>query len=475
MQTSHSTILHLGLGAFHRAHQAAYLQDLVDQGEDGWVIVAANIRHDPLDPGPALRAQGCAYTLETVTPDGAHAYRIIRAITAVLAYEPALAGVLATGADAATRIISFTVTEAGYFLGTDGQLDLSSQDVHASLTETRCAKPGATIYSVLAAILRARRAAGAGPVTLLCCDNLRHNGDRVRQGLRQFLMLAGETDLLAWMAQHTRCPNSMVDRITPRATPALRARVLAATGRDDPAAVMSESYSEWVIEDEFCNGRPAWERAGARMVESVAPFEEAKIRILNASHSCIAWAGALLELQYIHEGMRDARIRALVHDYVTGAVFDCLRPSPVDLDVYCDAVITRFSSDAVCDTVERVLADSLAKLPGFIVPTIRERMARGLDLEAVAPLPALYLTFLCRWRAGLIHANYRDAALDEGFVQRVCGADDPVAAFCAEPALWGELAGSPMLVAAIRAAHGKAALKPAPRPGSAPSAGRSPT
>jgi D-arabinitol 4-dehydrogenase len=469
MHPHDSVILHLGLGAFHRAHQAAYLQDLIDDGEANWTIVAANIRPDPLDPGAAMRAQGCAYTLETVAPDGAYAYRTIHAISAVIDYEPALSAVLASGADAATRIVSFTVTEAGYFLGADGQLDLASQDLHDSLADARCGKPGATIYSVLSAILRARRAAAAGPLTLLCCDNLRHNGDRVRQGLSRFLALAGEADLLAWMAQHVRFPNSMVDRITPRATPELHARVLAATGRDDPAAVMSESYIEWVIEDDFCNGRPAWERVGAHMVESVAPFEEAKIRILNASHSCIAWAGALLGFQYIHEGMCDPRIRALVYDYVTGAVFDCLRPSPVDLERYRDAVIARFSSAAVRDTVDRVLADSLAKLPGFIVPTIRERMARGFGLEAVAPLPALYLTFLRRWRQGLVQAGYRDAALDKEFVQRVCGADDPIEAFCAEPAVWGELAGSAALVQAMRAAQEQIALMPTPMPGSAPS------
>jgi D-arabinitol 4-dehydrogenase len=453
MHTYDSVILHLGLGAFHRAHQAAYLQDLHDRGDTRWTIVAGNIRPDPLDPGPALRAQGCAYTLETVTPAGARAYRSIRAISTVLASEPGQGAIVAAGSDQATRIVSFTVTEAGYFLGADGRLDLSSQALQDSLTQARCGEPGATIYSVLAAILRARREGDAGPITLLCCDNLRHNGARVRQGLAEFLTLAGEGELLQWMAQHTSFPNSMVDRITPRATPELHARVLAATGRDDPAAVMSESFLQWVIEDDFCNGRPGWEHVGAEMVASVAPYEEAKIRILNASHSCIAWAGALLGYRSIHEGMRDPRIHALVHDYVTGAVFDCLRPSPVDLEAYRDAVIARFASDAVRDTIERVLADSLAKLPGFIVPTIRERMARGLGLDAVAPLPALYLEFMVRWQAGVVQADYRDAALDAGLVQRVCGARDVVAAFCLEPAIWGELAGSKALVAAIRTAH----------------------
>lgn len=455
MRAHDSVILHLGLGAFHRAHQAAYLQDLHERGDARWTVVAANIRPDPLDPGPAMRAQGCAYTLETVTPDGMRAYRRIGAISQVLDWEPGQAAVVAIGAAPSTRIVSFTVTEAGYFLGADGRLDLDAQELLDSLTETRCGKPGTTIYSVLAAILRARAAADAGPLTLLCCDNLRHNGARVRQALAEFLTLAGEAELLGWMDAHTSFPNAMVDRITPRATPELRARVLASTGRDDPAAVMSESFLQWVIENDFRNGRPAWEDVGVEMVRSVAPYEEAKIRILNASHSCIAWAGALLGYAYIHEGMRDPRIRALAHGYVTDAVFDCLRPSPVDLEAYRDAVLERFSGDAIRDTVERVLADSLAKLPGFIVPTIRERLAQGLVLDAVAPLPALYLLFLQRWQTGSLQADYRDALMDAELVRRVCAADDPVAAFCREAAVWGELAGAPALVAALRAAHAR--------------------
>jgi D-arabinitol 4-dehydrogenase len=455
MQAHDSVILHLGLGAFHRAHQAAYLQDLHERGDRRWTIVAANIRPDPLDPGPAMRAQGCAYTLETVTPEGARAYRRIKSISAVLGWEPGQGAVLATGADPATRIVSFTVTEAGYFLGADGRLDLDAQELRDSLTEARCGKPGATIYSVLAAILRARRATGAGALTLLCCDNLRHNGARVRRALAEFLTLAGEAGLLQWMEAHTSFPNAMVDRITPRATPELHARVLATTGQDDPAAVMSESFTQWVIEDDFRNGRPRWEEVGVEMVRSVAPYEEAKIRILNAGHSCIAWAGALLGYRHIHESMRDARIRALVHEYVTGAVLDCLRPSPVDLEAYRDAVIQRFSGDAIRDTVDRVLADSLAKLPGFIVPTIRERMARGLGLDEVAPLPALYLLFLRRWHEGRVQADYRDALMDEALVRRICGAGDPVAAFCDEAAVWGELAGTPTLVAALRTAYAR--------------------
>jgi D-arabinitol 4-dehydrogenase len=455
MHIPDNLILHLGLGAFHRTHQAACLQDLIDRGARNWGIVAANIRPDPLDVGAALAGQGCGYTLETISPGGVHAYRRISAIAQVLPYTPDLAAVVAAGADPRTRIVSFTVTEAGYCLGADGRLDPALPALREGVEAARRGVPGTTIYGVLTAILHARRAAQAGPLTLLCCDNLRHNGERVRAGLAAFLALAGDPDLSAWIAQHTRFPNAMVDRITPRAGPEVRARVLAATGRDDPAAVSSEAFFQWVIEDDFCNGRPRWEEAGAELVASVAPYEEAKIRILNASHSCIAWAGALAGYRYIHEGVRDARIRALVHNYVTHAVFDCLRPSPVDLEAYRDTVIERFSGDAIRDTIDRVLADSLAKLPGFIVPTIRERVERGLPLEAVAVLPALFLAFLCRWQAGLVAADYRDGALDAGLLQRVCGSRDVVAAFCVEATIWGALAGSEAVTGAVRSAHAR--------------------
>ncbi|MFC5479132.1 D-arabinitol 4-dehydrogenase [Massilia suwonensis] len=456
MHIPDNLILHLGLGAFHRAHQAACLQELIERGQKDWRIVAANIRPDPLDVSAALIEQGCAYTLETISPAGAHAYRRIEAIAQVLPYTSDLAAVIAAGADSRTRIVSFTVTEAGYCLSADGRLDPTLPELQAGLDAAGRNEAGSTIYGVLTAILRARRAAKAGPLTLLCCDNLRHNGERVRAGLAAFLALADDPGLLAWTGEHTRFPNSMVDRITPRAGPEVRTRVLAATGRDDAAAVSSESFLQWVIEDDFCNGRPRWEDAGAELVADVAPYEEAKIRILNASHSCIAWAGALAGYRYIHEGMRDARIRTLVHDYVTHAVFDCLRPSPVDLEAYRDTVIERFAGDAVRDTIDRVLADSLAKLPGFIVPTIRERVACGLPLDAVAVLPALFLAFLCRWQAGLARADYRDAALDAELLRRVCCSRDVVAAFCAEPTIWGDLANSERVTSAVRAAHARA-------------------
>ena len=302
-------MLHLGLGSFHRAHQAVYMQQLLDAGDRAWTLAAGNIRPDLAETIAALQAQQGAYTLETVTPAGERSYARITAIRTIVPWEPALAGLVARGADAATRIISFTVTEAGYYLDDADRLDPGAADIAADLAAARQGRPGSTIYGALTAILRERMAREAGGVTLLNCDNLRHNGERSRSGLLQFIEQIGDARLLEWVKANTTSPNAMVDRITPRPTAEVAQRVKAATGRDDPAALMAESFIQWVIEDHFVNGRPDWEKAGVEMVGSVAAHEEAKIRLLNAAHSCIAWAGTLAGYSYIHEGVRDARIR----------------------------------------------------------------------------------------------------------------------------------------------------------------------
>lgn len=447
-----STVLHLGLGAFHRAHQLAYMQDLHDAGDTRWAYVSGNIRPDALDPALILRSQQCAYTLETVNPAGERAWRRITALRDALPWTPGLGELLALGAEPSTRIVSFTVTEAGYQLDSEGRLDAAAGEVQKALADVQAGRAGASIYSVLVAILRLRRDQRAGPLTLLCCDNLRHNGRRVQRAFADFLALSGDGELAAWVAANTSFPNTMVDRITPVATPALQERVCAVTGREDPAAVGAESYIQWVLEDDFRNGRPAWESVGAQLVGAVEPYEEAKIRVLNASHSAIAWAGSLAGYRFIDEALRDARIRALVHAWITDAVFDCLRPSPIDLEAYRDLILQRFASVSNRDTVERVLADSFSKLPGFVVPTIRERLQRGLPLTSAAVLPALFLRVLLAWRAGRLGVIYRDQAYDGAVADAVCGAEDPVAAFCSQGLFWGELAGDVRLEQAVREA-----------------------
>ena len=448
-----NVILHIGLGSFHRAHQAVYLHHLRERGDRRWSIVGGNIRDDMASTLAALAAQGGAYTLETVTPEGVRRYERITSIERVLPYAADLGGLVDVGADADTRIVSFTVTEAGYYLDARDRLDLAQPDLAADVAALRDGRPGRTLYAALAAILRARMQRGAGAVTLLNCDNLRHNGERSRAGLMQFLERIGDAPLARWVDAMTTSPNAMVDRITPRPTPDVAERVLAATGRVDPAAVMGESFTQWVIEDRFCAGRPAWETVGVEMVASVAPYEEAKIRILNASHSCIAWAGTLVGKTYIHEGTQDAAIRRFAFDYVSDDVIPCLSPSPIDLAAYRDVVLARFSNPALRDTNQRVAMDGFSKIPGFIAPTLRERLARGEPIASSAMLPALFLAYLQRWHRGQIAYDYQDQAMDPAAAHALCEAADPVAAFCAERVLWGPIAADARLVAALRVAR----------------------
>jgi D-arabinitol 4-dehydrogenase len=450
-----SVILHIGLGSFHRAHQAVYLHHLRQRGDRSWSIVGANIRNDMAKTMAALSAQGGQYTLETITPAGERRYERITSIERVIAHTPDLAGLIAAGADAATRIVSFTVTEAGYYLDAKDKLDTGFTDLAADLAAARKGQSGSTIYGALAAILRARMQANAGPLTLLNCDNLRHNGDRSRAGLMQFIAAVGDDALARWVEANTTSPNAMVDRITPRPTADVAERVRAATGWADAAPVMGESFIQWVIEDRFIAGRPAWEHVGVEMVASVAPYEEAKIRILNASHSGIAWAGTLVGKTYIHEGTHDAVIRGFAHDYVTDDVIPCLSPSPIDLARYRDVVLERFGNPALRDTNQRVAMDGFSKIPGFITPTIRERLARGESIASSAMLPALFLAYLQRWHRGQIAATYQDQAMDPAAAHAVCNAADPVAAFCADTVLWGPTANDPRLVAELRTASSR--------------------
>ncbi|MDR7380025.1 D-arabinitol 4-dehydrogenase [Rhodoferax ferrireducens] len=457
--SNHLVMLHLGVGSFHRAHQAWYMHRLrLQQADSGdqWSLAGGNTRPDMPETVAALAAQGGVYTLETVTPADERHYERIESIRRIIPYEPSLAGLVAVGADANTRIISFTVTEAGYYLDAQDHLDLGVADLAADLERAKQGLPGSCIYAALTAILRARMAGGGGKLTLLNCDNLRHNGDRVRKGLLSFILLAGDTALHAWVQANTTCPNAMVDRITPRPAPELRARVRAATGWDDAAPIMGESFIQWVIEDNFCNGRPDWEKVGVQMVESVAPFEEAKIRLLNATHSCIAWAGTLVGYQYIHEGTLDPRIRQMAFDYVTNDVMPCLdtpeHPCPLDLAAYRDVVLDRFGNAAILDTNQRVAADGFSKIPGFIAPTVRECLARGASIDSVAVLPALFLAFLQRWHRGELAYVYQDQAMDPAVAHAICDAADPVVALAGNTSFWAELAGDPRLVAALQKA-----------------------
>lgn len=433
--TNQSVWMHIGAGSFHRAHQAWYLHKLREQGDESWSIALGNIRNDAVPLLNQLAAQDGEYVLETVTPEGERDYETITSLRKILPWDSEISALVEQGANPQTRVIGFTVTEAGYYLTPEFTLDLNQADVKADLGgDIR------TIYGALSHILTERVAQGGAPVTLLNCDNLRHNGERFREGFLAFLTAKGDTALADWVRSHTTSPNTMVDRITPRPTPDVAERVQAATGKQDGAAVMAESFIQWVIEDDFIAGRPALENVGVELVESVLPWEEAKIRILNATHAAIAWAGTLIGLNYIDDSTRHPSIYQLAHNYVTQDVIPSLSPSPLDLADYRDVVLARFSNPYIKDTNQRVGADGLSKIPGMVTPTLQECYQRGAQPTATAVIPALFFLFMQRWANDDLPYSYQDGALQADALRKQFASVDPLKAFLSDSALFAELA-----------------------------------
>jgi len=440
--------LHIGAGSFHRAHQACYLHRLQQQqssSEVEWNIALGNIRDDAETLLATLARQKGEYVLETVSPAGEREYEKITVIKKIVPWDNKLTALVAEGAAPETKVISFTVTEGGYYLDSHRVLDKSNDDIQQDLNgEAR------TIYGAIAHILESRMEQQAGPVTLLCCDNVRHNGQHFHDGLVQFLTLRQQDVLLKWLAEAVTTPNTMVDRITPRPSPEIAVRVKSALGINDAAPVMAESFIQWVIEDKFATDRPALEKVNVALVSNVDDYEEAKTRILNASHSAIAWAGTLQGLTFIDESTNVETLYQLAWDYVTEDVIPCLIPSPLELESYRDVVLERFSNPYIKDTNQRVAADGLSKIPGFITPTLITRYEQGAVPRACAKLPALFFLFMRRWHQGSLPYRYEDGILDADRINGWYQSEDPVKTFASDRALFSTLAGKADFIELMR-------------------------
>lgn len=312
--------LHLGLGSFHRAHQAYCFDKLLNLGEKDWQLHAGNIRDDAEWTVEGLLKQNLSYTLEMVSPDGKDELKTIKAFSKIIPFEKGLKPLINEGALADTKLISFTVTEAGYYLDNNLKLLTNNQAIKDDLQGGV-----STIYGVIAKILDLRATNGAGALTLLCCDNVRENGHKFRLGLKEFLSLIKREDLIAFLDSSVTTPNTMVDRITPRPAPTLSAEIKKLTGIDDCVPVMSEAFFQWVIEDNFIKGRPSFEKAGAQMVKDVTAYEDAKLRILNATHTLMALLGVIKGYNYVFECARDSEIAKFAFDYVTKSVIPCIK------------------------------------------------------------------------------------------------------------------------------------------------------
>ena len=442
-------IVHIGLGNFHRAHMAVYLDDLFAMGEShDWAILGAGVRANDAAMREALLAQDCLSTVIELDPAGKSARRI-GAMVDFLPVEADNAALIAAMTRPEIRIVSLTVTEGGYFIDpATGAFDPAHPEIVAD-----AATPHRTAFGAIIAALRARRAAGTPPFTVMSCDNLPGNG-HVTQAAVTGLARLSDPGFADWIAENVAFPNGMVDRITPATGP--RERALAAEfGLNDPVPVTCEPFRQWVVEDNFPAGRPALEKVGVTFTPHVHAYEMMKIRILNGGHATIAYPGGLMEIEYVHEAMANPLIRGFLDRVEREEIIPYVPPVPdTDIAAYYDLIRARFSNPEVADTERRLCLDGSNRQPKFIIPALRDALAAGGRIEGLALVSALW----CRYCAGTTDTGTPIAPNDPNWdrLQPLArAARDNPQVWLDQRAIYGDLAANARFQAAFADALGR--------------------
>lgn len=390
-------IVHLGIGAFHRAHQAVFTEDAaVKTGESGWGICGVTQRSRAVVD--QLRPQDGLYTVVERGRTDVRA-RVVAQIPEVLFAAEQGQRLLGRLAEQAVRVVTLTVTEKGYRRGAGGRLDLEDEAVAHDLTPVGKAGCRSAVGQLVRG-LQARQAVDAGPVTVLSCDNLTANGAVLQRLVADFCaaLPGGEGARAAtWITENVSFPSSMVDRIVPATTERDRAEARAMLGVRDDALVVAEPFRQWVIEDRFAAGRPAWEAVGATLVDDVAPYEALKLRILNGTHSMLAYLGALAGHETIADAVNDPVLRSAAERFVTDDVIPTLTlPLGVDASAYAALVLDRFANPALGHRTTQVAMDGSLKLPVRLLGTARDRLAAGAVPDSVALAVAGWMAYVVR-------------------------------------------------------------------------------
>lgn len=380
-------IVHIGLGNFHRAHQSWYLHRLMQQGEaTDWGIIGAGVRAGDEAQRQRLAAQDYLTTLIELDPNGRSA-EVVGSMIGFVPVEENNAALIAQMSDPSIRIVALTVTEGGYYIDpVTKAFDADHPDMQHDAAHPDTPR---TAFGAMIAALKQRRADGAGPFTCQSCDNLQGNGTILRQTLVLLARLS-DADLADWIDTNCTFPNSMVDCIVP-ATGPKELELVKTFGIADAAPVTHENYRQWVIEDDFCAGRPNWDKAGATLTDEVHAFEAMKIRLLNGSHQLIANAGEILSVAFISDCMDHVLIGGLVRKAAKTEIALQVDPVPgMTPASYVDLVDSRFSNPEIIDTVRRVAFDGSSRHPGFILPTIRDALAKGDPVDGLALSQAIW-------------------------------------------------------------------------------------
>ena len=440
------SVVHIGPGVFHRAHQAVYGDDVLATGSATGGICAVSLRSADLHR--ALAGQGHLYTL-LERGDGGDRARLIGSIreTVVAAGDPEAA--LRRLTDPAVQVVTVTVTEAGYCsAGPSGPLDTSRPEIAHDL-----ARPAAprSLPGLLVEALARRRAAGTAPLTVVSCDNLRANGPATRRVVSELAEHRGG-DLAGWVRGAVAFPSSMVDRMVPATTEDVRALAAERTGMADAWPVVTEPFSQWVLEDAFPGGRPPWERAGVELVADVAPFEQAKLRILNGAHSALAYLGLLAGHATIADAVEDPALRPVVEAMLRHEVVPTLTPPRgLDLPAYAATVLGRFANRPLAYATAKVAGDGSQKLPVRILGTVADRLAAGAGVERLALVVAAWAACVLGPRSG--EFGIRDAELQRLLGSPPTPVQDAAAAvdrLLGLDAVFGQVSRTPTFASAVR-------------------------
>lgn len=411
--------VHLGLGAFHRAHQEVYTEDAIAAtGDTGWGVLGVTQR-SPLVAEQLAPQDGLYGVLTLGGPEPS--LRIVGSLRGVAFPGVDTARVVAAIAAPTTHVVTLTVTEKGYRRAPGGGLDVTEADTAADLAALRDAlsgpdggSPSRTPVGLLLRGLAARARADAGPLSVVCCDNLSDNGAALRALVRSWIVAAGTPWLSGWLDDQVRFPGTMVDRIVPATTAANRRQAAAMLGLSDEGLVVGEPFTQWVIEDDFAGPRPAWHRAGATLAHDVAPYERAKLRVLNGAHSTLAYLGALRGHATIAQAIADPELEGIVRALIDRDVLPTLvAPPGLDLGAYRDQVLGRFANHHTGHTTVQVAMDGSQKLPQRLLDTARDRIAAGAVPVAVATSVAAWIAYVRAAASGTLVVADRTVTLDD--------------------------------------------------------------
>ncbi len=379
-------IVHLGIGGFHRAHQAVYTGDVLERGDLRWGTIGVSLRSP--DTRDALSPQDCLYTL-AARDASSETLRVIGGLTGILVAPENLGAVVHAMSQPSIRIVSLTVTEKGYCHDpATGALNEEHPDI---IHDLRHPETPRTAVGLIAAALQQRRASGIPPFTVLCCDNLPANGRTVKGVLARFAGLR-HPELEEYVRREVSCPCTMVDRIVPATTPDDRARISAALGCDDAWPVVTEPFTQWIIEDDFPMGRPEW---AATFVRDVAPFELMKLRLLNGAHSSLAYLGYMAGYETVADAMSDPALAAFIERLMASEVSPMLAVPPgVDLAAYRAALLQRFRNPSLRHRTWQIAMDGTQKLPQRLLGTLRERLAKDMNVDGLSLGVAAWMRYV---------------------------------------------------------------------------------